>query len=55
MSRRELAEQASCSQPTIFRIEQGDQSPSIKLLRKLLDALDADERTRLALIKPGVR
>lgn len=50
MSRRALADAAGCSQPTIYRIERGEQDPSLSLLRSILDALDADERTRLDLV-----
>lgn len=51
MSRRELGEAASCSEATIVRVEGGKQSPSIRVLRRLLDALNADEQTRLDLVR----
>lgn len=51
LSRRALATSAKCSQPTIYRIENDEQDPSLSLLRDLLDALEADDRTRLDLLK----
>jgi len=39
LSLHDLAEQASVSYVTIVRIEQGQMSPTVKLLEKLADAL----------------
>jgi transcriptional regulator with XRE-family HTH domain len=49
ISRRELARRAECSDMTVKRIEEGAQ-PSVDLMRRLLDALNADSETRLALL-----
>lgn len=53
LSRKALAAAADCSQPTIFRVENGQQDPTLPLLLRILDALDADERTRLSLVSPS--
>lgn len=50
---RELARLAECSDGTIRRIESGDSDPSVGLLRTLLEVLDADDQTRLALLSPS--
>ncbi len=52
LSRRELARRAECSDTTVRKVESGDQDPSLGLLRRLLDALDADTKTRADLVAP---
>ena len=49
-SQRKLAALAECSDGTIRRIESDEGSPSVDLVRRLLDVLDADDQTRLALM-----
>jgi transcriptional regulator with XRE-family HTH domain len=52
LSAREVARRAKCADMTVRRVESGEQDPSVGLLNRLLDVLEADQKTRLSLVNP---
>lgn len=51
ISASELGRRSKCAGITIRRIEAGEQDPSVSVLRRILDALEADDQVRLGLLK----
>ena len=52
LSVAELSRAVGCNEATIRRLEGGGGNPTIGTLTRILDALSADDATRLDLIKP---
>ena len=50
LSTTELGKAVKCSPESIRRIETGNQDPSLSLLTRILNAVDAPDRARLLLL-----